>query len=206
MDAVSELVLSLAASAWALPVLFALCVVDSLVPPLPTESVVIALIALGATGAAPTPVAIGLTIVVAATLGDWLAYLLGRTLATRRWLRSRVVARGAARASGLLARHGSSILLVARFVPGARIAVNATAGALRVPFRRFAPLVAIAAALWAVVTVVLGVTAAAVFGEQPLLAAAVGVVAGLVLGLSLDAVLRRRRSRAKGDERRAPAA
>lgn len=193
MEAVTDAVLSLAASPWALLVLFSLCAVDSLVPPLPTESVVIALIALGAGGAGPNPLAIGATIVVAATLGDWLAYLLGRTVASRRWLRSRVVARAARRASRLLDRHGSSILLVARFVPGARMAVNATAGAIRVPFRRFAPLVAGAALLWATVTVLLGTASAAVLGEQPVLAAAVGMVAGLLVGLAVDALLRRAR-------------
>lgn len=192
MDAVLDSVVAMAASPWALVVVAALCVVDSIVPPLPTEAVVIALVALGAAGDAPHPVAIGATIAVAATLGDSLAYLLGRTIASRRWLRHRRIRALARQASTLLRVRGASIVVAARFVPGLRVAVHATAGAVRMDARRFVPLVATAAALWATITVLIGVGAAWALGDSPVLAALAGAIAGLGVGLAVDAILRRR--------------
>ncbi len=192
MDQVVDAVVALAASPWALLVLACLCVVDSIVPPLPTESVVIALVTLGATGGGPHPVAIGATIAVAATLGDALAYLLGRTLARRRLLRIRRIRALARQASTLLRIRGASVVVAARFVPGLRVAVNATAGAVRMDARRFVSLVATAATLWATLTVLVGLGAAWVLGDSPVVAAGIGIAAGLGVGLAIDAILRRR--------------
>lgn len=198
MDSVLDAVVAMASSPWALLVVAALCVVDSIVPPLPTESVVIALVTLGAAGEAPHPAAIGATIAIAATLGDSLAYVLGRTLATRRWLRRRRVRTLARQASTLLRIRGASIVVAARFVPGLRVAVNATAGAVRMDARRFVPLVATAATLWATITVLIGVGAAWALGDSPVLAALVGAIAGLGVGVAVDAILRRRGVRSPG--------
>ncbi|QCR19576.1 DedA family protein [Agrococcus sp. SGAir0287] len=189
---VLDAAVAMAASPWVLVVVAALCVVDSIVPPLPTEAVVIAVVTLGAVGDAPHPVAVGATIALAATVGDTLAYVLGRTISSRRWLRRRRVRALARQASALLRIRGASIVVAARFVPGLRVAVNATAGAVRMDARRFVPLVAVAATLWAMLTVLVGVGAAWALGDSPALAAAVGAAAGLGIGLAIDAVLRRR--------------
>ncbi|GAA2174748.1 hypothetical protein GCM10009846_21890 [Agrococcus versicolor] len=192
MDAIVDVVVLLAASPWALVVVAVLCLVDSIVPPLPSEAVVVALVTLGATGHAPHPLAIGATIALAATAGDTLAYLLGRAIPSRRLLRARRVRPLARRAAALLRARGASTVVAARFVPGLRIAVNATAGALRMPVGRFVALVATGATLWATLTVAIGVSAARLLGDAPLLSAAVGALAGLAVGLCIDAVLRRR--------------
>ena len=78
------------------------------------------------------------------------------------------------------------MILVARFVPVARVAVNLTAGASRHPARRFVSASALSAALWGIYSVAIGALAGAWMRDHPLLALVAAMVVAGLLGLALD--------------------
>lgn len=186
-------VLLLAASAWVYPLVYALCALDGFFPPVPSESVVVALAVAGWVHGTPDLALLALVAVAGAWSGDQVAFRLGRGVDTQR-LRLLRGPRGRLavfRARAALGRRGAAFILAARYVPVGRVAVNMSAGALGYPVRRFVGVSALAAVLWTVTSVVVGVVSGAWLGERPLLAMGVGVAVGLVLGVLLDRVLAR---------------
>jgi membrane-associated protein len=97
---------------------------------------------------------------VAATVGDNLGYALGnyggRPLLERYRNFFRVSDEAVARGERLFARYGSVTILFARFVFGMRVIAGPMAGALRMPWKRFAVFNALGAALWVTVISVVG--------------------------------------------------
>ena len=97
---------------------------------------------------------------VAATVGDNLGYALGnyggRPLLERYRDIFRVSDEAVARGERLFARYGSVTILFARFVFGMRVIAGPMAGALRMPWKRFAVFNALGAALWVTVISVVG--------------------------------------------------
>ena len=189
--------LALTGSLWVFVALFAFAALDGVIPPIPSESVVIALAALSASSGDPNVWAIAATAAAGAFAGDQCAYLIGRRVPLDRirmmqGKRARAAMRWAERA---LHERGAAFIISARYVPVGRVAANMTAGAVQFPRRRFSVLGAIAAVTWSGYSVVLGLSAGAVFADRPVIAVGVGVVGGVVMGLCIDAVLRRRRHR-----------
>ena len=131
--------LALAASPLLLPALFALVVGDAFLVVLPSETVVVALAALsGATG---TPSLLLLIPVAAAgaIVGDSLCFLIGRAVGHRRWAwqsRGRLGAAIATARQTVLDRP-AVLIFTARYIPFARIAVNLSAGAAGMAYRRY---------------------------------------------------------------------
>lgn len=146
-EAVNTLIEQNAAALRVLPALFLLATFDALLPPVPSESVVIALAAFGAATGSPHLVALGLVAAAGAFVGDNLTFALAR--------RSRLTGLGSSprprvraafrHAEAELDRRGGLAIVVARYVPVARVAVNVTAGAGGFAQRRFVLLSAIAA-------------------------------------------------------------
>jgi membrane protein DedA with SNARE-associated domain len=110
-------------------------------------------------------------------------------------MRTRRAAATIAWAQRSLERRGASLILIARYIPVGRVAVNITAGATGYPRRRFLPLAALAAVAWAVYSVAIGVLAGHWLGENPLLGVAVGVAIAVLLGLIVDRLIALRRRR-----------
>jgi membrane protein DedA with SNARE-associated domain len=79
-------------------------------------------------------------------------------------------------------------------VPIGRLAVNLTAGAVGYPRRQFVGLTALAAAIWSLYSVAIGLLAGAWIQDQPVVAIAAGVVGGILSGLLLDWGLSRRQA------------
>jgi membrane protein DedA with SNARE-associated domain len=198
MPGVGEWEALLGGAPWGLLALYALAAVDGVLPPVPSEGAVIALAALGASGGGPDLWLVGAVAAAGALTGDLVAYALGRQVPAGRLqaLRWRGVGRAVCWAEGALAERGAAVVLGARFLPGVRVAVNVTAGAVGFPRVRFAGLAAVAAVAWAVCSVLLGVGAGRLLaGHPPVLRVAAGVVVGAVLGAALDRVLRWRGAR-----------
>lgn len=203
-----EMVLAFAASPWVLVAVFVLCTVDGFFPPVPSESVVIALAATAATGHGPPLAGLVAAAALGAFAGDLTAYRIGGRVPLDRipWMRGARARRATVRLRDLLRRRGAALILSARYVPVGRVAVSMTAGATGYPWRRFVAVAVLAAVSWSGYSTLIGIGAGAAVGTNPLLAAALGVVAGLSLGLVTDAVLRRlgaRRGRAAEPERTA---
>ena len=199
-EQLSQAVLDLAASPWALVVLLVCCWVDGFFPPVPSESLVIATATLTVAGPGPPLWAVVAVAAAGAFLGDLTAFAIGRRVPVDRLP---LLRRGRGLASvewarRSLERRGGTAVLAARYVPVGRVAVNVAAGAVGFPSRRFVGFAAIAAVTWALWSVLLGVAAGALLHDRPLLAVVVGVVVGTLLGLAVDAVASRRRRRQAG--------
>ncbi|WP_063736300.1 VTT domain-containing protein [Kitasatospora aureofaciens] len=91
----------------------------------------------------------------AATLGNSIGYLIGRTggrAFVHRWGRYVLLTPARMdRADGFFARHGGKVVLVARFVDGLRQYNGIIAGTTGMPWRRFAPFNLLGAVLWTAV-------------------------------------------------------
>ncbi|MEJ1086967.1 VTT domain-containing protein [Microbacterium sp. Mu-80] len=203
MDIINELILQAVTSPWLYLVLFAVTVIDGFFPPVPSETVLVAAAAvLSATGA-PALLLLGLVAALAAAVGDNAAYLIGRRAGVMSWMRRPRPAAVFARARSALDRSGAALILGARYIPVGRVAVNMSAGALRYPWRRFAPLSVLSGVCWSAFSIAIGLVAGSWARDQPLLAAALGVGIALVIGLVVDrvAAARSRASRRRADAR-----
>lgn len=185
--------LALAGSPWIVLVVFLLAAIDGFFPPVPAESVVIALATLASVEGVPNLWLVVPAAALGAFTGDQVAYQIGARVRVRelRLFRGR---RGAAAldwAERALEERGAAFIIAARYVPIGRVAVNMTAGALRYDRKRFTGLAAIAAVTWALYAAAIGMGTAAWLGDSTWLAVAVGVVGGVSLGIVLDWALRR---------------
>ena len=191
--ALADWVLALAGSAWVFPALYAFVTIDGFFPPIPSESVVIALVALAIAGGEPSFWVLGAVAAAGAFTGDQIAYSIGRRIPVRqlRLLRGDRAQRAISWAERALAERGAAFIIAARYVPIGRVAVNMTAGTVGFPRARFSLLAAIAAVTWSAYSVLLGIGAGVWLKDHPLLAVVVGVVGGILLGLIIDPVVKR---------------
>lgn len=190
MDAVFE---QLAGSAWLYPAVFVLVVGDAFLVVLPSETVVVALGALaGATGqpllGALIPVA-----ALGAVVGDSLCFLIGSRLGIDRWQWQRRgrIATALARVRETVTTRPAVLIFTARYIPFARIAVNLSAGASGLPWRRFLPLSVAAGTGWAFYNTGVGLLFGAALPSQPVLAVLLSVVVAITLGVLIDLIVNR---------------
>lgn len=192
MEQLEHVMVTALDSPWMLLIVLAVCIVDAILPPVPSESVVVAAAAIAAsTGDLPTVALIGLLAATGAWIGDNAVFRLGRAVGAERWpwmRRPRAVAAMDAARRGL-ERRGALMIVAGRFIPMGRVAVDLTAGATGYPALRFALTSAGAVALWATYSVAIGTWFGQWLGESPLLAAGLGIVVAIVLGLVIDRVL-----------------
>jgi len=191
---VEELLTEVARSAWALPLLFALVLGDAFLVVIPGEAAVTALGALAVTQGEPMLAAIVLVAAAAALAGDAACYLVGRTIGLERWrwMRAPRAQAAFAWARVRLERRAALVLFTARFIPFARLAVNLTAGATRLPAPRYLAVAGLAALAWALYHALVGAGVAAIVPGGPVVAVVVSVAFAVGLGLTIDAVLARR--------------
>ncbi|MFW5473795.1 DedA family protein [Knoellia sp. CPCC 206450] len=201
-EAVNTLIEQNAAALWVLPALFLLATFDALLPPVPSESVVIALAAFGAASGSPHLLALSAVAAAGAFVGDNLTFTVARRSGLTRLRTSPrpKLRAGFLRAEAELERRGALAIVVARYIPVGRVCVNVTAGAGSFSQRRFVLLSALAATSWAAWSVGIGALAGLWVEQNPLLGAVGGIAVAGALGLLVDRVLQRpaRVSRASG--------
>ncbi|AXE39267.1 DedA family protein [Acidipropionibacterium virtanenii] len=188
MDSINQLIAAHAGEPWVLVALAALCTIDGFFPPVPSESLVVGL---AAVGRPPwwllVPVA-----TLGAILGDNIAFLIGRRLGhTRLFTGGRRRIRTVTWARRQLRRRGPLCILVARYIPGGRVIVNAIAGATGFSYRVFLAVDVIAGILWSGYSVAIGTGAASIIGDNHMLAMVLGIVLAVAIGAVLDQILRR---------------
>jgi membrane protein DedA with SNARE-associated domain len=83
------------------------------------------------------------------------------------------------------------LIFTARYIPFARIAVNLSAGASGLSYRRFVPLAAAAGAGWALYNCVIGMFFGTLLADVPVVAIVVSVVVAVIVGIVTDAVITR---------------
>jgi len=188
---INEFILAAAGQPWVLVLVFACCVIDGFFPPIPSESVVVGLAAVAATADIPNPLLLIATAGAGAFVGDNIAYLIGRGTGTRRWAWMRGPRMQAAFhwAGKELRKRPASLILVARFVPIGRVAVNLTAGATGYPRTKFVGLTVLSAAVWAVYSVAIGLFFGQWFEDNHLLGASIAIVCAILLGILVDVAI-----------------
>lgn len=191
MQAINDFILAAAGQPWVLFLVLACCLIDGFFPPIPSESVVVGLAAVAATAGVPNAWLLVLVAALGAFSGDNIAYLLGRKIGTRRWRWMRTQRmQGAFRWAGReLRRRAASLIMVARFIPVGRVAVNLTAGATHFRHGGFIALTAMSAVLWAGYSVAIGIFFGQWFEHNRLLGAVIAIVAAVILGIIVDRII-----------------
>ncbi|MGL3806803.1 DedA family protein [Paeniglutamicibacter sp. R2-26] len=193
MDALSAFILSAAGHPLSYLMIFLFCAIDGFFPPVPSESLVVALASLIPSRGMPNPWLLGLMAGMGAFVGDNVAYLIGRAIGTDRfaWMRRKRLQHAFAWAGYELRLRPVSLILVARFVPIGRVAVNLVAGATGYPHRNFLVLTCFSSVGWAAYSVLIGMLAGQWFQEYHLLGMVVAVIVALALGIAIDRVVAR---------------
>ncbi|RLE23783.1 MAG: DedA family protein [Actinobacteria bacterium] len=143
---------------WFLLVIFAVALLDSVIPIVPGETTVIA----GGVAAGTGNQSLALVILFAAVgafLGDNLAYWIGSRFEgpVREWAAKRPQRLDRLEAAGMqIRRRGGFLLITARFIPGGRTILTISSGITHQPHGWFARWVAVAAVIWASYAAILG--------------------------------------------------
>lgn len=175
-------------SPWLYLILLGVSFLDSFLPAIPSEPVLIMAGVAAASGEANVVFVIAAT-AVGAFGGDVVPYVAGRTLAapvlrrmpsgTRRrgfhdWVSTR------------LARRAAITLIASRFIPVGRYLVTLSAGIVKLPWGTFGLYTAIAVVTWTVYIVMAGYLGGRVFQDNVFVAFG----AGIVVALAVTAFLR----------------
>ena len=146
-----------------LVIIFAIAYLDSVIPVVPSETMVI----VGGVAAGAGEQSLALVILcgaVGAALGDNTAYLIGARLSgliQRRAERSPKLAHRLEWANQQIGKRGGPLLVTARFIPGGRTALTLSCGITHQPIRWFVGWILVAVSIWATYAAVLGY----VFGD-----------------------------------------
>lgn len=188
LNALNDLIAVIVAGPWVLPTVFLLAMIDGFFPAVPSESVVISVAAVSVAGAGPALWMLILVAAAGAFMGDQIAFSIGRAIPVERipFLNRGQGLELVEKANAVILQRPAPLLVGGRFIPGGRVAVNLSAGAMDFPRKRFMQIDAVAALLWASYSALLGMTAGAYLHDHPILAATVGVVLGVGMGYLLD--------------------
>lgn len=186
----TDFLLAAAGQPWIYAVVALGCIIDGFFPPFPSEAIVVGMASLAVADGGSTVWMLLLAAAVGTFLGDNLAYSLGRVTGTSRfgWMRRPFMQRAFARAGAGLGSRAVSIILMARFIPVARVAVSVTAGATGFSRRRFVAVTALSGSLWAAYSVGIGAVAGAWFREYPVLGFIAAILVAGLIGLAVDRV------------------
>ena len=190
---------------WSYPLIFSVAMVDAFFPVVPSETVVI----IGGNLAASGDLNLAFVILLAAAgaiVGDNISYAIGMLIGKRtvkRWFSGEKSRRRLEWAERTLDERGAYIILIARFIPGGRVAVTFSAGYIPTfPWRRFIVYDSIAGVMWASYAALLGYFGGKTFENHPWLGLGIALGVALSLGFVVEAIrhIRQRRSGGRGDD------
>lgn len=153
---------------WFYVIIFVIAVLDSVLPIVPSETLVI----IGGVSAGLGNLWIPLVILVASSgafIGDNMSYLIGREASDWVIRRQTRTEKGAARMAKIVEQvheRGGLLLITARFIPGGRTALTLSCGVTRQPRRWFVGWLAIAAVIWGNYAALLGFIGGKSFEED----------------------------------------
>jgi len=181
-------VLSVADAWWVHLVVYLFAAFDGFFPSVPSESTIVTLASLWSTSGSPSIILLGLAAWIGAWTGDNVGYWIGRQVG---WQRFRFLRKGKGRravdaADRGLRRRALLFLMMARYIPFGRTAVNLVAGAVHYPHKQFWPRSLISTFVWAVYSCLIGAVAGAWFADHHLLGITVALATALVLALVLE--------------------
>ncbi|MEV6832531.1 VTT domain-containing protein [Amycolatopsis sp. NPDC051102] len=200
---VTELLRDALGSPWLWVLVFAVSGLDALLPFMPSETTVVTVAVLFG----PDPARLVLLAAVAAGgawAGDCLGYAVGRAAGPQALARLQRGPEGRRRyewALDQVRRNGGLLIVAARYLPGGRVASALANGSLGYPLRRFVPLDAAGAAIWAVYSVLIGLAGGAAFADEPAKGLLLSFSLGLGLVFAIEAGRRLRSAHARSDRR-----
>ena len=153
---------------WFYVIIFVIAVLDSVLPIVPSETLVI----IGGVSAGLGNLWIPLVILVASSgafIGDNMSYLIGREASDWVIRRQTRTEKGAARMAKIVEQvheRGGLLLITARFIPGGRTALTLSCGVTRQPRRWFVGWSVIAAVIWGNYAALLGFIGGKSFEEN----------------------------------------
>ena len=189
---------------------FALPALDAILPVVPGETAVIALGVATAGSADPRIVLLIGCAAAGAFLGDNVCYLLGRRFGPaveRRFFATPKGMKARAWAERSLARFGTQLIVVCRFIPGGRTAVTLTCGLTGYPRRRFTAATAAAAVIWALYAFLIGRIGGRAFEDNPWAGLLIALGASFAITAVIEGIRRlkaRRRVRSEAATTRPP--
>lgn len=177
-------------SPWFYLIIFVVAVADSVLPIVPSETLVI----IGGVSAGLGNLWIPLVIVVAAAgafIGDNMSYLIGREASDwviRRQTRTEKGARRMASIVEQVHERGGLLLITARFIPGGRTALTLSCGVTKQPRRWFVGWAAVAAVIWGNYAALLGFIGGKSFEDNHTLAFVIAFVSAFSITLVIELV------------------
>jgi membrane protein DedA with SNARE-associated domain len=197
--AIMNLVEGAMSSPWVYAALFAFAAIDGFFPLVPSESLVISAGVFAASGEPSLPLVIAAA-ALGALAGDHVSFYIGRTAGARMFERAQPGTRRSAAfdwAGKILAERGGQILVVCRYIPGARTAITLTAGSVGYPLRSFTSFDAVASASWGTYCALVGYLGGAAFEDEPFKGLALGFGLAMTVTAAIEVVRHlRRRERA----------
>ncbi len=191
------------AARWFLLVIFAIALLDSVIPAVPSETTVI----IGGVAAGVGDQNLLLVIIAGALgafIGDNIAYFVGARLSgpIRRRAARRTSLQGKLDwAAGQIRTRGGLLLVTARFIPGGRTALTISCGLTHQPRGWFVRWVAIAVTIWASYAAVLGAVFGRALKDNHTAAFLVAFGTALAVNIVIEVVRKRRERRRRVDHR-----
>ena len=177
-------------SPWFYLIIFVIAALDSVLPIVPSETLVI----IGGVSAGLGNLWIPLVIVVAASgafIGDNMSYLIGREASDWVIRRQTRTDKGAARMAKIVEQvheRGGLLLITARFIPGGRTALTLSCGVTKQPRRWFISWAAVAAVIWGNYAALLGFIGGKSFEDNHTLAFIIAFVSAFSITLVIELV------------------
>jgi membrane-associated protein len=193
LDAITAWAEALMGLQWIYLIILGTAIVDSFLPLIPSESLIIAGGAFAATQNAPDLWLLVVAGACGAWIGDNISYGIGRwqTGPVVRWsLRGAKRERSYRWARHHIRRRGGTVLILARYLPAGRTATTMTMGVVRWSHRRFMAFDAIAVSAWSLQAGLLGYLGGRVFQDNPLLATVLGIGMAFVLVAVIELIRR----------------
>ncbi|MBV7282459.1 MULTISPECIES: DedA family protein [unclassified Corynebacterium] len=178
----------LMASPWIYLLLGGVTLGDAIVPVIPGELPMNLAGAYSGIFGFPHLILIMICCAAGAIIGDNICFVLGRSLTSAMgYLRKRSrLQKAITWVNDNLYRRDASVIVIARFIPGARWVVTVMLGSGHYSHARFAFFDAIGVIIWSVQGTLFGYLGGWVFREQPLIGLVSGMVLGVVSGLVVE--------------------
>lgn len=202
LDSLFESLKELSNSPWFYVVIFSIALLDSVLPVVPSETLVI----IGGVSAGLGDLFIPLVIIAAAGgafVGDNMSYTIGTFFSERLRGHYDKTEKGRRRlrwAHDQIEERGGELLITARYIPGGRTIVTLTCGITNQHRSWFMPWAAVAASLWALYASLLGFIGGKTFSDNHTLAFVIAFATALGVTAMIEIVraVRKRRAARRG--------
>ncbi|WP_448855804.1 DedA family protein [Corynebacterium camporealensis] len=188
VDTVIMWIETLMATDWVYPIIGILIFLDCFFPVLPSEIPLNMVGAWSGSQGFPHMPTMFYVAVLAAIAGDNLCFMLG----TRLMPLVNRVQKGSKAYSGLawvkrnMKRSGGAAIIIARFIPSARLFMTILLGSMRYPWPLFFFFDTIGVIIWAFQALAIGYVGGMAFSDSPAIAMVVSIIAAVILGLALQ--------------------